>query len=735
MSNNEFFFGVMSKNVVDTVICYAERHPSERFIFIPSRRQIDYCKGYTMNWTTSEFVEYVRSRNGCGNIFFERDHGGPGQGAMDDDGFESLKCDAELFDFIHIDPWKKYPSLEEGLNWSVEMIRFCYAINPSLKYEISTEEAIRPFTVEEIEEVILGLKSRLEEKMFLQIQFLVVQCGTLLLEGKNIGRFDSKRLSDMLNLAGKYGLTAKEHNGDWVDLEIFKRKKELGLSCFNIAPELAYIETSVLLESLKTHEDDYLEVYRLCLESEKWKKWIGDGFDWTDKDKLILITCHYLYSSDEFQRIVGKPEYQGICEKIGAKIYQKITDLYSCFDLDVEGEGAMELLGSTQGDGGVGCHYSIRNECIFCSGKDFEVLFEKDYSSSLSLGLYDSSEKVDGLFMPYNVLICSRCHTAQNQYLGDLSIVYHKNHIDNYGSTKQRKYLLFSDFICQNKNIQGIVEVGACHDTLATHILKSFGGEVGYTIIEPSFTSSVESKIQVVPDYIENVDLRGIHANTIIMSDVFEHFYKPLEILKRIYEDSTIQYIYLNHPDFDYSIHNNILINLNCEHTFLIEHSFLFSVFEKHGFRLSRRFDFEHFSLFLEFERISSPMMGLEVIRNENTRFDVGNYFDKLVRIVSNMNVFMKQHPGGRFYLWPTSVHSITLLTLGLDYKRLTGILDNSPNKIGKYLYGYDLLCLSFDETLKTMGENDFVFLGGAGNYIQELVVSKKNILTLESFL
>ena len=99
------------------------------------------------------------------------------------------------------------------------------------------------------------------------------------------------------------------------------------------------------------------------------------------------------------------------------------------------------------------------------------------------------------------------------------------------------------------------------------------------------------------------------------------------------------------------------------------------------------------------------------------------------------MNVFMKQHPGGRFYLWPTSVHSITLLSLGLDYKRLTGILDNSPNKIGKYLYGYHLLCLSFDETLKTMGENDFVFLGGAGNYIQELVVSNKNILTLESFL
>jgi hypothetical protein len=206
--------------------------------------------------------------------------------------------------------------------------------------------------------------------------------------------------------------------------------------------------------------------------------------------------------------------------------------------------------------------------------------------------------------------------------------------------------------------------------------------------------------------------------------------------LKQIYEDSTIQYIYLNHPDFDYSIHNNILINLNCEHTFLVEHSFLFSVFEKHGFRLTRRFDFEHFSLFLEFERISSfRVLENNQLRNANTHVDIKHYFDKLIRIVSNVNLFMEQRPQCRFYLWPTSVHSITLLTLGLDTKRLTGVLDNSPNKIGKYLYGYDLLCSSFDETLKTMGENDFVFLGGAGNYLQELTITNTNVRSLESFL
>ena len=38
----------------------------------------------------------------------------------------------------------------------------------------------------------------------------------------------------------------------------------------------------------------------------------------------------------------------------------------------------------------------------------------------------------------------------------------------------------------------------------------------------------------------------------------------------------------------------------------------------------------------------------------------------------------MKQNK--KFYIWPCSTHSITLFQYGLDYTKLDGILDNSPN-------------------------------------------------------
>jgi hypothetical protein len=63
-----------------------------------------------------------------------------------------------------------------------------------------------------------------------------------------------------------------------------------------------------------------------------------------------------------------------------------------------------------------------------------------------------------------------------------------------------------------------------------------------------------------------------------------------------------------------------------------------------------------------------------------------------------------------------------------IDYKKLSGVLDNSPNKIGKYIYGYNLLCSSLNELLKSTEKYICVFISGAGNYIKELDLTNTNI-------
>ena len=97
--NSKIFLGPMSKNIVDTVIEYSNSFKLP-FTFIPSRRQVEYDGGYVNNWTTKEFVNYVKTKGKY--ISVERDHGGPGQGTNMDDGVDSFKEDNRHLKDQHI---------------------------------------------------------------------------------------------------------------------------------------------------------------------------------------------------------------------------------------------------------------------------------------------------------------------------------------------------------------------------------------------------------------------------------------------------------------------------------------------------------------------------------------------------------------------------------------------------------------------------------------------------------
>jgi hypothetical protein len=321
----KYFFGVISKNQVDTIIEYSFENPEKEITFIPSRRQIEYNGGYVNNWRTKTFAEYVKNLNP--KIKIERDHSGPGQGLYDDNGYASLTEDCRHFDIIHIDPWKKYPDLNDGIQWTIEMINFCYNLNPNLEYEIATEEAIRPFTIEELEKIIIEIKKSLHEDVYAKIKYCVVQCGNALGNGTNIGVFDELKLKKMLKLVSKYNFVSKEHNGDWVSLDMIKKKQEIGLKCINIAPEFGEIESSIILNRVSINRNHYEEFYNLCLESGKWKKWVSSDFDFVNKKtEIILISGHYVFSSKDFQNI--KKDYFKLDEEICEEIKKKLIALY-----------------------------------------------------------------------------------------------------------------------------------------------------------------------------------------------------------------------------------------------------------------------------------------------------------------------------------------------------------------------------------------------------------------------
>lgn len=325
MDGIRYFIGPMSKNVVDTIIEFVET-TNNTIALIPSRRQVEFDGGYVNNWTTRQFVNYVKAKTK--KVVLQRDHAGPGQGIIDDDGYESLKTDAYYLNLIHIDPWKKYSEYTDGLKWTVDMIKYCNSINSDLEYEVGTEQSIRRFEPEELDRFICDLKYELQsDKLFDKIKYLVIQSGTSLKGNLQTGTYDRERLIEMVKVTKKHGLLSKEHNGDYIPVSIIKEKFELGLDSINIAPEFGLIETQTYLDTI-TDERLIDEFWKICYESKKWEKWVDESFNpFENKIELIKICGHYVLSNENFLKSI-KEKLPNIDNHIKANILNKLRNLY-----------------------------------------------------------------------------------------------------------------------------------------------------------------------------------------------------------------------------------------------------------------------------------------------------------------------------------------------------------------------------------------------------------------------
>lgn len=320
----KYFIGPMSKNVVDSIIEFCNE-TGNNIGLIPSRRQVEYNGGYVNNWTTNIFADYVNRKSN--NISLQRDHSGPGQGQYEDSGFLSLINDCKYLNLIHIDPWKKYPTFNEGLEWTIEMIECCYALNPKIQFEIGTEEAIRRFEAYELADLMHQLQSRLSPRIYNQIKYLVIQSGTSLKGTNQTGTYDAERLKEMINVCKQFNILSKEHNGDYIPVSVIKEKFDLGLDAINIAPEFGLIETQTYIDEINDSEL-FERYFQICYDSKKWVKWVNNDFDpYNNKKELIKICGHYVLSNSEFLSKI-KSQFPNIDKKIKVNIKNKLNELY-----------------------------------------------------------------------------------------------------------------------------------------------------------------------------------------------------------------------------------------------------------------------------------------------------------------------------------------------------------------------------------------------------------------------
>lgn len=413
--------------------------------------------------------------------------------------------------------------------------------------------------------------------------------------------------------------------------------------------------------------------------------------------------------------------------------------------------------------------FTIRAKCLFCDYQLDNKYFKKDLSIPVSVYNVDPETPLSGMsVIPYNIAICGKCGTGQTIYLGDLAEIYKVNHADSTGTTMKNMHLEFKKLIAKYSNdITEILEIGSSKGELADLIIndptffmsernevtkdvtEAFKEDLSqkYHIIEPSFFGDRKGK-HIIPDFYENVDESSIPANTMIISHVYEHFYNPYEILDKISKNLNIKHFFLCFPDLEYYVQNDILHVLNTEHTYYADNNFIIELCRLKGFYIKEQEFYRGHSVFMHFVRNDGSKKSTEATEdkeeefkeefkeeakefptNTSPRLRLDNYFSRIYSSVKLYNDFLSKSESKYKYIFPCSIHSIFLLTFGLDTSNLDGMLDNSPNKINKKVYGTNLLCRSFKEVLESKDTVSIVLNGGVFNKeIIPLLIDKPNI-------
>ena len=334
-------------------------------------------------------------------------------------------------------------------------------------------------------------------------------------------------------------------------------------------------------------------------------------------------------------------------------------------------------------------------------------MFEKDYSFPIGNFVVEDPARTFH-FIPYNVQYCDVCKTTQTKYLGDLNLIYEDNFAGAYGSIRNTMNDLFANFILENKNVRDILEIGAGNGSLSESILDKSSNS--YTIVDPSYCGPKEKRC-IVPTFFENYK-EPSSSNTVVMSHVYEHFYDPCLILEKIKELQDVDYVYLSFPDLEGFIKEGVYHVLNPEHTFYVENEFIVNLFDYFNFKLGRTYSHKNHSIFFEFIRDKESKSTKAFPKNRTAVEDTRHFFERVLENVETANKSVE----GEVYMWPCSMHSLFCLSLGLRRDGIRSVLDNSPLKIGKYLYGYGYICESFSTVINSEEPKTILLTGGCYN-------------------
>ncbi len=331
----------------------------------------------------------------------------------------------------------------------------------------------------------------------------------------------------------------------------------------------------------------------------------------------------------------------------------------------------------------------IKRDMSIVTGKrNLESLYSfKDFP--VFMGCVTQKQK-DDLIADMNWVIDPESGIIQLEKLLPLKLVYQNQHNDGTGEVWDKHYQKFAVFL--HKFVpKKVLEIGAANGIVALKYLK-LDPSVKWTIIEPHPIFSGDKKIKVIKAWFNQKTAKKIKEgefDAIIQTHVLEHIYNPIAFLKDI--NSTLKtggrHIF-SVPNMYQQLKRKYTNCLNFEHTLFLTEEIVDYFLIKFGFKILKKDYFRDHSIFYAATKVADFKEDLTIphlyTRNRSLFRIFIKYHEKMVKSL-NTKIEKPRYP---VYIFGAHIFTQALFGFGLNTKNIVSVLDNSPQKQGKRLYG-----------------------------------------------
>lgn len=311
---------------------------------------------------------------------------------------------------------------------------------------------------------------------------------------------------------------------------------------------------------------------------------------------------------------------------------------------------------------------------------------------------------------------------VQLEKLIPLETLYQEQHVDGCGPTWQQYYKDLANYIVGEKPTS-VLEIGGGQGQVA-ELATGMKSDLTWTIVEPNPWHKGSERIKTISAFFDDNFKSNITFDAVVFSQVLEHAYDPQEFIGAIARflkpGGKLIFAY---PQLEVWLERKFTNALNFEHTMLYTDVFIDHDLIRHGFSVKDKQAYKDHSYFYVAEKLekAQPLPTYPNKYDEYKKLFM-DFVDYHETMVTDLNQKI-QNASEPVYLFGAHIFSTYLLAFGLRRENIVSLLDNSPTKRSKRLYGSTLISES-PQILKGKGTVNVILK--AGVYNEEI---KKDIL------